>query len=154
MTITDPLFDFDSEFTLYSDNPIFGIHNEESDESETETIMDEVQNHIPQSTAQIPPPYEKLNFDITMPKPILTFSRFRYGIFGSYRVLDILGPRLLVSLPYDFGLVFLKEYRKFLSLDIFLIGDENEVFDPGIIVIYVQSKVWKSPTEDIPALLL
>ncbi|GKD07015.1 hypothetical protein Tco_1186700, partial [Tanacetum coccineum] len=42
MTITDPLFDFDSEFTLNSDNPIFGIHNEESDESEMETIMDEV----------------------------------------------------------------------------------------------------------------
>ncbi|GJR78655.1 hypothetical protein Tco_0149440 [Tanacetum coccineum] len=154
MTITDPLFDFDFKFTLNSDNPIFGIHNEESDESKTETIMDEVQNHSPQSTAQIPPPYEKLNFDITMPKPILTFSRFRYGIFGSYRVLDILGPRLLVSLSYDFGLVFLKEYHKFLSLDIFLIGHENEVFDLGIIVIYVESKVWKSSTEDIPALLL
>ncbi|GKD50220.1 hypothetical protein Tco_1279196, partial [Tanacetum coccineum] len=63
MTITDPLFDFDSEFTLNSDNPIFGIHNEDSDKSETETIIDEVQNHSPQSTAQIPPPYEKLNFD-------------------------------------------------------------------------------------------
>ncbi|GKC60453.1 reverse transcriptase domain-containing protein [Tanacetum coccineum] len=48
MTITDPLFDFDSEFTLNSDNPIFGIHNEESDESETETIIYEVQNHSPQ----------------------------------------------------------------------------------------------------------
>ncbi|GJV63141.1 hypothetical protein Tco_1473969 [Tanacetum coccineum] len=47
MTITDPLFDFDSEFTLNLDNPIFGIHNEESDESETEKIMDEVQNHSP-----------------------------------------------------------------------------------------------------------
>ncbi|GKC09111.1 hypothetical protein Tco_1000721 [Tanacetum coccineum] len=35
MPITDPLFDFDSEFTLNSDNPIFGIHNEESDESKT-----------------------------------------------------------------------------------------------------------------------
>ncbi|GJW12361.1 hypothetical protein Tco_1578188 [Tanacetum coccineum] len=32
-------------------NPIFGIHNKESDESEMETIMDEVQNHSPQSTA-------------------------------------------------------------------------------------------------------
>ncbi|GJW74691.1 hypothetical protein Tco_0134061, partial [Tanacetum coccineum] len=73
MTITDPLFDFDSEFTLNSDNPIFGIHNEQSDESETETIMDEVQNHSLQSTAQIPPPYKKLNLDLTMPKPILTF---------------------------------------------------------------------------------
>ncbi|GJY54745.1 hypothetical protein Tco_0446409 [Tanacetum coccineum] len=29
MTITDPLFDLDSEFTLNSDNPIFGIHNED-----------------------------------------------------------------------------------------------------------------------------
>ncbi|GJT72257.1 reverse transcriptase domain-containing protein [Tanacetum coccineum] len=51
MTITDPLFDFDSKFTLNSDNPILSIHNEESDESETETIMDEVQNHSLQSTA-------------------------------------------------------------------------------------------------------
>ncbi|GJX57087.1 reverse transcriptase domain-containing protein [Tanacetum coccineum] len=42
MTITNPLFDFDSEFTLNSDNPIFDIQNEESDESETETIMEEV----------------------------------------------------------------------------------------------------------------
>ncbi|GJV20576.1 hypothetical protein Tco_1369596, partial [Tanacetum coccineum] len=41
MTITDPLFNFDSKFTLNSANPIFGIHNEESDESETETIIDE-----------------------------------------------------------------------------------------------------------------
>ncbi|GJX21194.1 hypothetical protein Tco_0223871 [Tanacetum coccineum] len=137
-TITDHLFDVDSEFTL---NPIFGIHNKESDESETETIMDEVQNHSPQSTAQIPPPYEKLNFDLTMPKPILTFSHFRYGIFGSHRVFDILGPRLPFSLSYNFGLVFSKEYLKFLSLNIFLLGDENEVFDLGIIVVYVESKV-------------
>ncbi|GJY53865.1 hypothetical protein Tco_0445529 [Tanacetum coccineum] len=42
-TITDPLFDFNSEFTLNSDNPILDIQNKESDESETETIMDEVQ---------------------------------------------------------------------------------------------------------------
>ncbi|GJV96050.1 hypothetical protein Tco_1547627 [Tanacetum coccineum] len=45
ITITNPLFDFDSEFTLNSDNPIFDIQNEESDESETETIMEEVQIH-------------------------------------------------------------------------------------------------------------
>ncbi|GJU49700.1 reverse transcriptase domain-containing protein [Tanacetum coccineum] len=60
MTITNPLFDFDSEFTLNSDNPIFDIQNEESDESEPKTIMDEVQIHSSQSTAQIPPSYEKL----------------------------------------------------------------------------------------------
>nr|GEY86675.1 hypothetical protein [Tanacetum cinerariifolium] len=47
MTRTDPLFNFVSEFTLNLNNPIFGIHNEESDESETETIMDEVQSHSP-----------------------------------------------------------------------------------------------------------
>ncbi|GJY51567.1 reverse transcriptase domain-containing protein [Tanacetum coccineum] len=41
MTITNPLFDLDSEFTLNSNNPIFDIQNEESDESETETIMEE-----------------------------------------------------------------------------------------------------------------
>ncbi|GJW02496.1 hypothetical protein Tco_1561352 [Tanacetum coccineum] len=41
-TIIDPLFDFDSEFILNSDNPILDIQNKESGESETETIMDVV----------------------------------------------------------------------------------------------------------------
>ncbi|GJV43163.1 hypothetical protein Tco_1427699 [Tanacetum coccineum] len=141
MIITDPLFDFDSEFTLNLDNPILDIQNKESDESETETIMDEVQINSTQTTAQIPPPYEKLNFDSTMPKPILTFPHFCYGIFGSHRVFDILGPRLPFSLSYNFGLVFSKEYLKFLSLNIFLLGDENVVFDPRIIVVNIDSKV-------------
>ncbi|GJR84173.1 reverse transcriptase domain-containing protein [Tanacetum coccineum] len=145
-TIANPLFDFDSEFTLNSDNPIFDIHNEESDESETETIMDEVQNHSLQSTAQIPPPYEKLNFDSTMPKPILTFPHFRYGIFGSHRVFDILVPRILFSLSYNFGLVFFKKYLKFLSLNIFLLVDKNGVFDPRIITVYVFSRLWRYST--------
>ncbi|GJZ90328.1 hypothetical protein Tco_0662255 [Tanacetum coccineum] len=100
MTIKNLLFDFDSEFTVNSDNPIFDIQNKESVESKTKTIMEEVRIHSSQSTAQIPPPYGKLNFDLTMPKPIFTFSHFSYGIFG----------------------------------------DENEVFDPGIIVIDVDSK--------------
>ncbi|GKA64100.1 hypothetical protein Tco_0763706 [Tanacetum coccineum] len=60
MTIKNPLFDFDSEFTLNLDNPIFDIQNEESDESEMDTIMEEVQIHSSQSTTQIPPPYEKV----------------------------------------------------------------------------------------------
>nr|GEY62501.1 hypothetical protein [Tanacetum cinerariifolium] len=76
-----------------SNNPIFDIQNEESDESKTETIMEEVQIHSSQSTAQILPPYRMLNFDLTMPNPIITFSQFRYGIFGSHGVFDILGPR-------------------------------------------------------------
>ncbi|GKA02214.1 hypothetical protein Tco_0674879 [Tanacetum coccineum] len=43
MNITNPLFDFDSKFTLNLDNPIFVIQNKESDEFETETIMEEAQ---------------------------------------------------------------------------------------------------------------
>ncbi|GJY35193.1 hypothetical protein Tco_0420571 [Tanacetum coccineum] len=62
MTIINPLFDFDSKFTLNSDNHIFDIQNAESDESETETIMEEVQIHSSQSTAQIPPPYRKYGY--------------------------------------------------------------------------------------------
>ncbi|GJS91484.1 hypothetical protein Tco_0774120 [Tanacetum coccineum] len=42
MTITDPLFDFNYEFTLNFDNPILDIQNKESGESETDTIMDEL----------------------------------------------------------------------------------------------------------------
>nr|GEU59570.1 hypothetical protein [Tanacetum cinerariifolium] len=140
MIITNPLFDFEYEFTLYSYNHIFDIQNGESDESETETTMKEEQIHSSQSTAQIPPPYEKLTFDLTMPKPILTFSHFHYVIFGSYGVFDILGPRLLCSLSYDFGLIFLKNFSKVHSLDLFDSGDENEVFYLGIIIIDVDLK--------------
>ncbi|GJT65789.1 hypothetical protein Tco_1017269 [Tanacetum coccineum] len=141
MTITNPLFDFDSEFTLNSDNPIFDIQIEESDEFETETIMEEVQIHCSQSTVQIQPSYEKLTFDLTMPKLILTFSHFHCGIFGSYHVFDILGPRLLFSISYGYGLIFPENFSKVHSLDLFDSGDGNEVFDPGIIVIDVNSKV-------------
>ncbi|GKB01264.1 hypothetical protein Tco_0829308 [Tanacetum coccineum] len=140
-TIIDPLFDFDSEFTLNSDNPILDIQNKESGESETETIMDEVQINSTQSTAQIPPPYGKFSIDITIPNPIVSLSRFRYGIFGYYHLFETLGPKLFSYLSYYLGLDFPKEYLKFLSLNIFLPGDENEVFDPGIIVVYVESKV-------------
>ncbi|GKA37427.1 reverse transcriptase domain-containing protein [Tanacetum coccineum] len=150
MTITDPLFDFDSEFTLNLDNPILNIQNKESDESGTETIMDEVQINSTQSTAQIPSPYEKLNFDLTMPKPILTFSRFRYGIFGSHRVFDILGPRLPFSLSYNFGLVFSKEYLKFLSLNIFLLGDENADFDPERDILQLEKLLNDDPSSPLP----
>ncbi|GJX98678.1 hypothetical protein Tco_0355697 [Tanacetum coccineum] len=53
-TITDPLFDFDSEITFDSDNPILDIQNKESDELKMETIMKEVQIYSTQSTVQIP----------------------------------------------------------------------------------------------------
>ncbi|GJS06796.1 hypothetical protein Tco_0363592 [Tanacetum coccineum] len=48
-----------SKKPLDSYNPIFDIQNEESDESKTETKMEEVQIPSSQSTAQIPPPYGK-----------------------------------------------------------------------------------------------
>ncbi|GKC54229.1 hypothetical protein Tco_1076974, partial [Tanacetum coccineum] len=73
-TITDPLFDFDFEFTLNSDNPILDIQNKESDESEMETIMDEVQINSTQSTAQILPLHRKFSIDITIPNPIMSLS--------------------------------------------------------------------------------
>ncbi|GKC22393.1 hypothetical protein Tco_1024543 [Tanacetum coccineum] len=149
-TITDPLFDFDSEFTLNLDNPILNIQNKESDESGTETIMDEVQINSTQSTAQIPPPYEKLNFDLTMPKPILTFSRFRYEIFGSHRVFDILGPRIPFSLSYNFWLVFSKEYLKFLLLNIFLLGDENADFDLERDILQLEKLLNDDPSSTLP----
>nr|GEZ05104.1 reverse transcriptase domain-containing protein [Tanacetum cinerariifolium] len=67
IAITNPLFDFDSEFTSILDNPIFDIQNEDSDESKTKTIMKDVQIHSSQSIAQIPPSYKQLSFDMTKP---------------------------------------------------------------------------------------
>nr|GEU56531.1 hypothetical protein [Tanacetum cinerariifolium] len=133
----------------------------DSDESKTDTIMDEVKIHCPQSTVQILPPYiphelepepeeyfvvesyeklitrgGKMNFDMTMPSPILALSPFHYRIFGSYNILDILGPRLFSYFSHNFGHVFPKEFINFLSLNIFLLGDENEprfiMDDPNI----------------------
>ncbi|GJV86219.1 hypothetical protein Tco_1530157 [Tanacetum coccineum] len=142
-TITDPLFYFDSEFTLNSDNPILDIQNKESDESEMETIMDEVQINSTQSTT---PPYGKFSIDITIPNPIVSLSRFRYGIFGYYHLFETLAPKLFSYLSYHLGLGFPKEYFKFLSLNIFLLVDENGVFDPGIIIVYVFSRLWRYST--------
>nr|GEV91681.1 ribonuclease H-like domain-containing protein [Tanacetum cinerariifolium] len=74
MTITDPLFDFNYEFTLNSDNIILDIQDKECDKSEMETIMDEVQINSTQSTAQIPPSYGRFSIDITIPNPIVSLS--------------------------------------------------------------------------------
>nr|GEV38222.1 reverse transcriptase domain-containing protein [Tanacetum cinerariifolium] len=52
---------------LLIDDPVPILRNEESDESETETIMEEVQIYSSQSTAQILPSYRKLTFNLTMP---------------------------------------------------------------------------------------
>lgn len=60
-TFTNPLFDFDSEFTLISDNQIFGVYTKESDESDTETETDEVHVYSSQSTAHVPPPKDVLH---------------------------------------------------------------------------------------------
>ncbi|GKE90702.1 hypothetical protein Tco_1571797, partial [Tanacetum coccineum] len=145
-TIIDPLFDFNSEFTLNLDNPIFDIQNKESDESETDTIMDDVKINSTQSTAQIPPPYGKFSIDITIPNPIVSLSRFCYGIFGYYHLFDTLGLKLFSYLSYYLSLDFPKEYLKFLSLNIFLLVDENGVFDTGIIIVYVFSRLWRYST--------
>ncbi|GKA03109.1 hypothetical protein Tco_0675890 [Tanacetum coccineum] len=123
MSITNPLFEFDSEFTLNSDNPLFDILYKDSDESEMETIMDEVQIKILQSTAQIPPPFEESSFDMTTHDQTLTLSQFHHGFLGSYR------------LSYYLGFLFPKEFFESHSLDLFELGDENEVFDPGTIAI-------------------
>ncbi|GKD99294.1 hypothetical protein Tco_1387278, partial [Tanacetum coccineum] len=82
MTITNPLFDFNSKFTLNSDNPLFVIQNEESDESETESIMEEVQIHSSQSTAQIPPLYSFLlaRFPMIVKTTVLVFNPLTLGL--------------------------------------------------------------------------
>ncbi|GJT21271.1 reverse transcriptase domain-containing protein [Tanacetum coccineum] len=76
MTIKNLLFDFDSEFTVNSDNPIFDIQNKESVESKTKTIMEEVRIHSSQSTAQIPPPYPYLlaGFSMIVKTTMLVFN--------------------------------------------------------------------------------
>nr|GEU93383.1 hypothetical protein [Tanacetum cinerariifolium] len=71
--------DIDNLVQIPRSNLSFDIQNEESDESETKTITEEVQINSSQNTAQIPPSYGKLTFDLTMPKPILTFSHFHLG---------------------------------------------------------------------------
>ncbi|GJU84442.1 hypothetical protein Tco_1291988 [Tanacetum coccineum] len=75
MTITNPLFDFDSEFTLNSGNPIFVIQNEESDESETETIMEEVQIHSSQSIS-----FLLAGFPMIMKTTVLVFNPPTLGL--------------------------------------------------------------------------
>ncbi|GJY71066.1 hypothetical protein Tco_0474769 [Tanacetum coccineum] len=108
--------ELDSEYTLNYDNLIFNIQNEHSDEPETQTIMDEVH-----STVQIPPLFEELTSHKSMQDIIL--HRIHHGMVNSSHLsfyLDLLSPE------GNFGS---------LSSDSFDLGDQNVVFDPGIIAI-------------------
>ncbi|GJZ54543.1 ribonuclease H-like domain-containing protein [Tanacetum coccineum] len=108
--------ELDSEYTLNYDNLIFNIQNEHSDEPETETIMDEV--HI---TVQIPPLFEELTSDKSMQDIIL--HQIRHGMVNSSRLsvyLNLFSP---------------EDNFESLSSDSFELGDQNVVFDPGILFI-------------------
>ncbi|GKB73045.1 hypothetical protein Tco_0934457 [Tanacetum coccineum] len=118
---TNPLFELDSEYTLNFENLIFDIQNEDSNASETETIMDAMQIHSFQNTSQIPPLFEALIPDRTMHDIIL--YRIRHGMVHSS------------CLSFYLGLLFLEEVSKSQSLDSFELGDKNVVLDPVIIVI-------------------
>ncbi|GJU66149.1 hypothetical protein Tco_1252408 [Tanacetum coccineum] len=107
--------ELDSEYTLNYDNLIFNIQNEHCDEPETETIMDEVH-----STVQIPPLFEELTSDKSMQDIIL--HRIRHGMVNSSRLsfyLDLFSP---------------EDNFRSLSSDLFELGDQNVVFDPGILL--------------------
>ncbi|GKB29177.1 hypothetical protein Tco_0868578 [Tanacetum coccineum] len=82
ITITNPLFDFDSKFTLNLDNHIFDIQNEESDESEMKTITKEVRIHSSQSTTQIRPLYSFLlaGFHMIVKTTVLVFNPPKLGL--------------------------------------------------------------------------
>nr|GEX95072.1 hypothetical protein [Tanacetum cinerariifolium] len=118
---TNPLFELNFKYTLNYDNPIFDIQNEDSDASETETIMDEVHIDSLQRTVQIPPLFEALIPDMTMHDIIL--YRIRHGMVHSS------------CLSLYLGLLFPKGVSKSHSLDSFELGDENVLFDPGTIII-------------------
>ncbi|GKE96125.1 hypothetical protein Tco_1580980, partial [Tanacetum coccineum] len=107
--------ELDSEYTFNYDNPIFNIQNKHSDEPETETITDEVH-----STVQIPPLFEELASDKSMQDIIL--HRIRHGMVNSSR------------LSFYLDLLFPEDNFESLSSDSFELGDQNVVFDPGILL--------------------
>ncbi|GJV53680.1 reverse transcriptase domain-containing protein [Tanacetum coccineum] len=121
MAFTNPLFELDSEYTLNHDNPIFDIQSKDSDASETETIMDEVQIDNLQSNPQIPPLFEALIPDMTMHDIIL--YQIRHGMVHSS------------SSSFYLGLLFPKGVFESHSLDSFELGDKNVVFDLGTLII-------------------
>ncbi|GKD16432.1 hypothetical protein Tco_1205590 [Tanacetum coccineum] len=133
---TNPLFELDSEYSLNYDNSIFDIQNKDSDESETETIMNEVQFNDSQCIAQIPPPFKDLSINVPMHDIIL--SRFRHGMVDSS------------CLSFYPGLLFLEGFSKSHSLDLFELGDENVMFDPRTITINGRIKHYHG--RDIPTL--
>ncbi|GKD57283.1 hypothetical protein Tco_1290670, partial [Tanacetum coccineum] len=108
--------ELDSEYTLNYDNLIFNIQNEHCDEPKTETIMDEVH-----STVQIPPLFEELTSDKSMQDIIL--HQIRHGMVNSSR------------LSFYLDLLFPEDNFGSLSSDLFELGDQNVVLDPGIFFI-------------------
>ncbi|GJV35166.1 hypothetical protein Tco_1407643 [Tanacetum coccineum] len=107
--------ELDSEYTLNYDNQIFNIQNEHSDEPKIETIMDEVHTSI-----QIPPLFEELTSDKSMQDIFL--HQIHHGMINSSR------------LSFYLDLLFLENNFGSLSSDLFELGDQNVVFDPGILL--------------------
>ncbi|GJV52505.1 hypothetical protein Tco_1448246 [Tanacetum coccineum] len=107
--------EIDSEYTLNYDNQIFNIQNEHSDEPETKTIIDEVH-----TTVQIPPLFEELTFDKSMQERFL--YQIRDGMINCSR------------LSFYLDLLFPEDNFGSLSSDLFELGDQNVVFDLGILL--------------------
>ncbi|GKC89079.1 hypothetical protein Tco_1149728, partial [Tanacetum coccineum] len=114
LSYTNPS-ELDSEYTLNYDNQIFNIQNEHCDEPKTETKMDEVH-----STVQISPLFEELTFDKSMQDIFL--HRIRHGMVNFSR------------LSFYLDLLFPEDNFGSLSSDLFGLGDQNVVFDPGILL--------------------
>ncbi|GJU75101.1 hypothetical protein Tco_1272171 [Tanacetum coccineum] len=89
--------------------------NEHCDEPKTETIMDEVY-----STVQIPPLFEELTSGKSMQDIIL--HRIRHGMVNSSR------------LSFYLNLFSFEDNFESLSSNSFELGDQNVVFDPGILL--------------------
>lgn len=75
-TLTNPLFEFESEFTLIYDNPVFGIQNEDSDESTSEheftdlyLVINSLHEEFSGELTHIisPPEYDNFHFDPDTP---------------------------------------------------------------------------------------
>lgn len=150
-TLTNPLFEFNSEFTLTSDNPLFDVQNEDCDESIPEHEF--IDSHLVNNSL-----HEEFSGELT--HHIMTPSEFEIpgGDVLDHENLQIPThpPGLFTSLTFDIQIrvndpALEEEYQIMIFIMVFFLfftysvtssllhsfGSEDTIFDPGIFIYHL-----------------
>ena len=149
-TLTNPLFEFDSEFTLISDNPLFDIQNEDCDESipeheftDSHLVNDSLHEEFSGELAHhimTPPEFDSPGGD-TLNHENLQIPTHPPGLFTSL-TFEIQTQATEPALEEEYQImIFIMVFFLFFTYSVtspvlHSFGNEDIIFDPGILIYH------------------